>query len=303
MRITPELVQEFAVYLTELSCSKDTVTAYKRTVEVYVASLEVSEVNSIDFFRDFKRTMQARGCSLNTVARHVFGLKKFLVFVNDIHGVPIVDTSRVRCKHPPAHDVTFLEREEVAQLRTAPVVTSLNVRDRALFEFLLDTGCRISEVVALNVQDLDFETGTVQVEGKGRKRRTVYFNGSKGWLYQYTLHIAKGSPLFRSRHGERWDRHNASIAIRHLGKAAGLKRGVHPHLLRHTYGTYLIRSGVDPKTVQMMMGHEDLETTLKYYVGVNQDQMKSAHAELALYLKAENEAPEVIHSSPQTGMI
>ena len=109
---------------------------------------------------------------------------------------------------------------------------------------------------------------------------------SKDWISEYLER--RGSDLnylFLSQYKQRsLNRGNAAVAIRELGQKAGLTKKVHPHLLRHTFGTYLIWAGVDPRTVQEMMGHDDLETTLKYYSAVTQERMKQAHSDLGNFI-------------------
>jgi site-specific recombinase XerD len=159
-----------------------------------------------------------------------------------------------------------------------PVRTITQLRDRALFEFLLDTGCRISEVLGIDWTTIDLEKGEVKIMGKGSKQRTVFLNESKEWILEYLEHRGSDAKaLFLSQYKVRpLNRGNAAVAIRELGKKAGIKQVVHPHLVRHTFGTYLIWAGVNPRTVQDMMGHSYLETTLRYYSAVTKEHMKQA---------------------------
>lgn len=303
MIINNKLLDEYRLWLMA-QVSPDTVRAYSWTVQYYMSGKEAESMNSKAFFRTFQTRMMQERKNLNTTSRYVASFKKFLVFLEEVHGLQKVDTDPIKCRHGRVPDPAYLTREEIARIRALFTLTEKDLRDRALFEFLLETGCRISEVVFLNYSDLDFETGEFAVLGKGRKHRTLYFSSSKEWLLRYKRerqHVHEA--LFLNQYGRRLDRQWASKAISLLGKRAKIRQRVYPHLLRHTFGTYLSMAGVDVKTIQSLMGHDDVETTLKYYIGVNKDRLRMAHLELAIFLKAENTPEEVIPSTKKPSML
>lgn len=286
-RVTKALIEDFKSWIS-MSTSKETRESYASTLSKYCLNKEVGSLNRKDFFIELSSSLQGRGLSLNTVMRHTFAVKKFLIFLNEKYEIPIINLSVIRCKKPPKQNPTYLELHEIVAIRQVPVQTIIELRDRALFEFLLYSGCRISEALGIQWQKIDFNKGEVEVLGKGSKKRIVFLNESKLWLMEYLSNRNSEHPsLFISQYKSRpLNREHAAIAIKKLAQRAGLTKHVHPHLLRHTFATYLIWAGVDPRTVQEMMGHEDLETTLKYYSAVTQDRMRAANSSFGDFLGA-----------------
>jgi integrase/recombinase XerD len=290
--ITPSLITEFGDWLT--NTSNATAEAYVATVNKYSMGQLVSWVNSKEFFITLQREMRNDGLKEATVARHIAGLKRFVRFLNEKYDLPIFNLNIIKCKKPTRTNPTYLEKSEIEAIRKVPVRTLTDLRNRTLFEFLLDTGCRISETLGLNWRDIDFERGKVEVLGKGNKRRVVFINDSKVWLQKYLANRnSDAEPLFLTiAKARRLNREHAGIAIKNLALKAGLKKRVHPHLLRHTVGTYLMWNGVDVKTVQEILGHEDIDTLLKYYAAVNQDRMQEAHKSLSSFIGSASKPEE-----------
>ncbi len=121
---------------------------------------------------------------------------------------------------------------------------------------------------------IDMRNREVAVEGKGNKRRVVFLGGSLEWIERYQ---AQGHSGFTNQYGRRLRRQDALNAIKGMAVSAGIQKRVTPHTLRHTFVTYLIWAGVDPRTVQMMAGHDDIDTTLRYYSAVTHDRMRQSH--------------------------
>lgn len=251
-----------------------TAASYAATIATYCSGRPIEEVGRKEFYVDLREALRSRGARLGTISRHTFAWKKFVQFLNEEHGVPIFDLSRIRCKHAPASNPVYLEPSEIAKIRELPVRSISELRNRTLFEFLLDTGCRISEALAVDFRYIDLTNREVAVEGKGNKRRVVFLSASIPWIERYH---AQGHPFFTSQYNTRLQRQNGTVAIRELGVTAELKKRITPHTLRHTFVTYLIWAGVDPRTVQMMAGHDDLDTTLRYYSAVTHDRMRQSH--------------------------
>lgn len=134
-------------------------------------------------------------------------------------------------------------------------------RDRALILFLLDTGCRVSEVASLQIGDLDFEHGLARVIGKGDKLRQVPMTISVQVLRDY-LNGRDSGPVFLSARGGPLGRFGVREIFRRISARCGVK--LWPHLMRHTFGTQSVISGVDLSYIQELMGHSQVETTMVY---------------------------------------
>jgi len=157
----------------------------------------------------------------------------------------------------------FLTEEEIELLREA----CLNPFEKALFEFMYSTGCRIGEIVNLDQSLINFSEQSVIVFGKGKKEREVYFNTRCSiWLKRYLdLRNDEDKALFVTTRAP----HRMSIAqmryvIKQISRRAKINKCIHPHQLRHSYATTLINNGAPLEVIQNLMGHEKSETTRIY---------------------------------------
>lgn len=157
----------------------------------------------------------------------------------------------------------------------------LTKRDRALLELLYGAGLRVSEASGLDVHDLDLPARTARVRGKGAKERMVVFGEPcRAAIVDYLAdRIAPmvGAPLFTNAKGGRLTVRSMHTAVVHAAEAAGLPPGLSPHGLRHSFATHLLDGGADLKSVQQLLGHEDLATT-QVYTHVSVERLRAAVA-------------------------
>lgn len=285
MTITKDLIEQFKQWVFSISAA-DTANSYAHYVSHFCLGRELAVVNTPRFLIDIAIVSKDKGLALNTIGNYTAGVKKFLKYMELVHEVTLFDLDKIKCQRPAKREVAFLEKEEIQKIRDLTIENLSDLLDHALFEFYLNSGCRVSEGVALDWREVDFQKGEVRVIGKGSKPRVVFIGDSAFWLQRY-LSERKNTDrsLFLTQYATRIQRANVHQRIRNLGRKANLNRSIHPHILRATFCTYLIKSGVDPKTAQELMGHEDLETTLRYYYAVTKDDMKDAHSKLQQYLK------------------
>lgn len=140
-------------------------------------------------------------------------------------------------------------------------------REKALVEFLLSTGCRVSEVAGLKVGNIDFRTGECVVLGKGNKERTVYLNNkSMYYLERYFGNFVDADrPLFMNSRGRGMTKQNIEELMRIIGKRAGVSK-VHPHRFRRTMATNAMKRGMPVQYIQVILGHSKLDTTMIYCI-------------------------------------
>lgn len=172
-----------------------------------------------------------------------------------------------------------LSAEELEKIKNS----CSDLREKALVEFLSSTGCRISEIQQLDIDDLDMHERSVVVLGKGDKKRTVYFSArAKLFVTEYiesrtdqtvALFVSERNPY--GRLGIR----GLQLIIKKLGEESGIKSAIHPHLLRHTFATMAINSGMDITVIQNLLGHESVATTQIYAV-MNKDHVKAEYRKL-----------------------
>lgn len=156
-----------------------------------------------------------------------------------------------------------LTTEELERIRDA----CRTYREKAMLEFFISSGCRISEVAALNADQLDFTHRSVEVIGKGNKPRTVYFSVRAVLMIKAYLDERKGgTSLFAGVRQPYNALGTAAIqrVIKQLGQRAGLTKRVHPHILRHTFASNLVNAGCDIVIIQQLLGHTNLDTTQIY---------------------------------------
>ena len=184
----------------------------------------------------------------------------------------------------------ILNIKEMKKLLRQPDTGSvLGFRDRTIMEVLYSSGIRRNELINLNLEDLDLESGFIMVrQGKGRKDRVVplgkvacryletYINGIRPELMKYCP-VSNNKAVFPSRRGERLSKNCIGAFIAKYARRAGIKQSVSPHTFRHSFATHLVRNNAGIRHVQEMLGHVDLTTTQKY-IKLTMNDLKAAHS-------------------------
>lgn len=178
--------------------------------------------------------------------------------------------------HVPKSLPRYLEKNELAKVRIC--AERLPLRDRVIVEFLLSSGCRVSELCGLNIEDIDFPNRTAKVLGKGSKIRFVHFSETCGILLEryFQNHPGNNPALFLTRQGKRLSRRCVERIISKLGKTAGLKSHLFPHRLRHTFATTLLSKGADIEFISNELGHSNIGTT-RIYARILKDELKASY--------------------------
>lgn len=225
--------------------------------------------------RGYLAYLNEKEYSKATIARKLATLRsfyKFLVKRNHIASSPVVSirTPKQEKKLP-----RFLEYEEVKRLlNTPPTNTWLGARDRAILETLYSTGIRVSELVALNMDDIDFLGEVVHVRGKGKKERIAPIGSSALQVIQHYMEYRNkraqnngnfdSRVLFVNKHGRRLSTRSVRRKMDKYLKMAGLDPAISPHTLRHSFATHMLNNGADLRSVQELLGHQSLSTTQVY---------------------------------------
>ncbi|MBN2183452.1 MAG: tyrosine recombinase XerC [Sedimentisphaerales bacterium] len=230
---------------------------------------------STDSIRSYLAFLSEKQYSRATVARKLATLRsfyKFLVKRNNLSTNPVtaVRTPKQEKKLP-----RFLEYEEVKRLlETPPMNTWLGARDRAIMETLYSTGIRVSELVALNMEDIDFLGEVVHIRGKGKKERIAPIGASALQTIQHYMEFRNkraqnnnnfdSKVLFVNKHGRRLSTRSVRRKMDKYLKMAGLDPAISPHTLRHSFATHMLNNGADLRSVQELLGHQSLSTTQVY---------------------------------------
>lgn len=211
--------------------------------------------------------------SLNNIKRVLNSFFSYLVIHRKIEYNPVLLIDTI--KEPRRMKKPFTE-EETEILRAS----AKNIRDRAIIDTLISTACRVSELVSINLQDVNFETGSIYIIGKGNKEREVYLNAkAKISLKKYIDSRQDRQPgLFcglRAALNKRLQAAGVEIMLRKLGRSVGIPN-VHPHRFRRTAATQAHYRGMTISEVSSYLGHSNLNTTALYTI-MNREEVKSAH--------------------------
>ncbi|NED98343.1 site-specific tyrosine recombinase XerD [Phytoactinopolyspora alkaliphila] len=296
------LAKAVRAYLDHLAVERglaaNTLASYRRDLRRYVEFLaalgrveptDVLESDVMAFLRNLREGSDAYpALGASSAARTVVavrGLHRFLCR----EGMTDVDPARtVRPPAPPRRLPKAIPLDQVERLLAAAAVGDgpRALRDRALLELLYGCGSRISEAVGLDRDDVDLETGTVVLRGKGGKTRIVPVGSyATSALEAYTvrgrpglLGSGPGTPaLFLNARGGRLSRQSAWTVLRSAAERAGLGTTVSPHTLRHSFATHLLDGGADVRVVQELLGHASVTTT-QVYTLVTVDHLREVYA-------------------------
>jgi integrase/recombinase XerC len=225
--------------------------------------------------RGFLVMLNEKAYSKATVARKLATLRsfyKYLIRSGHIESNPL---SSVRTPKQEKKLPRFLEYEEVKTLlETPPLDNWLGARDRAILEVLYSTGIRVSELVALNMDDIDFLGEVLHVRGKGKKERIAPISSSALQTIQHYMEFRNKRSqnnenfdvrvLFVNKHGRRLSTRSVRRKMDKYLKIAGLDPNISPHTLRHSFATHMLNNGADLRSVQELLGHQSLSTTQVY---------------------------------------
>lgn len=267
-------LEDYLVSLrVERGLSRNTIAAYTRDLSQYLEFLDGREPDE-DLIGAFIGEMRKKDLADSTISRKIAsirGLHRFLVVegYRETDPTTLIDSPRRPDPFPKA-----LTIDEAIALVEAP--GSLDVaarRDRALLEFLYGTGARVSETVAVDLNDVDLEEKVALVTGKGSKQRFVPL-GRKAveaigsWLPDRMALVSrkvKGDPLFLNLRGGRLTRQGIFVIVKKHAASVDIEPArVSPHVLRHSAATHMVEAGADIRTVQEMLGHATISTTQVY---------------------------------------
>lgn len=234
--------------------------------------------------RHYSAWLSGQGYSASTVARRLGSLRSFYRHLRKRGEVPVDPAVVLRNPKQPKRLPKLLTVEEVLRLLDGIVPDEpLSVRDRAMFETLYGGGLRVSELVALDLEDLDTERGLARARGKGRRERLCPLGPEAvHWLLQWRRVRAPACldepAVFLNRFGTRLTARSVGRLLQGHLKALGMDWGASPHTLRHSFATHLLDRGADLRSVQELLGHRRLTTT-QIYTHVTRERLIGAYNE------------------------
>ena len=266
------------------------------SVKTSVKTVPVSAITqeSIRQYRLFlSRYVDSHGISLKRVTQnyHLIALRSFLKYLLK-RDIPVLAPEKIDLPKAESKSIKFLEREQIDRLLNMPEISTQDgFRDKAILEVLFSTGLRVSELVALNRDQINFDRKEFGVIGKGRRARVVFLSDSAAsWLKRYLdnredhalplfIRYACKKPDDGQDPGEamRLTARSVQRLVEKYVKKARLPIKITPHGLRHSFATDLLSGGADLRAIQEMLGHKNVSTT-QIYTHITNPQLKEIHA-------------------------
>jgi len=283
-----ELLKRYVKHLElERSISPLTVRNYTSDIQGFLDFLVENGVDSLDkvnrsTMRLYLGWLHEKGIARASISRKLSALRSFYRYLareNLVDAEPLATLSSPKLeKRLP----TFLTHEETARLIESPdSSTPQGLRDRAILELLYAAGLRVSEIVALDLKDIDIGSRQLIVWGKGSKERMVLMGRPAAEALERYLNLGRiklegkayTQALLLNRFGERIAERRIQHLIKKYARKAGLEMRIHPHIMRHTFATHLLDGGADLRVVQDLLGHARLSST-QVYTHVTQSQIR-----------------------------
>ena len=272
-------VENFLSFITlKKKYSNNTVAAYRNDLSQFVSFAQERSVDwrtaDRDFIADYTSYLKGHKYASSTVARKIAAIKSFFHFLvsqGELKNDPTatLDSPRVHKRLPKT-----ISRNDVERLLNEPAksVTAKSRRDKAFLELLYATGMRVTELVSLNLDDINLASGTVRCMSKSGKERTIPINSRAVQALEEYLHQGRAQllrdvderALFLNHRGQRLTRQGLWLIIKGYVRAVGLDQGITPHTLRHSFATHLLNEGADLHHVQELLGHANISTTQVY---------------------------------------
>lgn len=266
----------------EKKAAANTLCSYTRDVRQFSQwmegeRLELSQATQADIKR-YALYLGKHGKSDATIVRSVAALKSFYGYLQSIHVVPVnpakgFTPTKIERKLP-----AILNSKEVDLFLDQPDPSDAKgCRDKAMLEVLYATGIRVSELIALNIQDVNLPVSFLRCAGKRKERIVPLYRGAVKALEAYIKEVRpqlledpQEIALFVNMNGERMSRQGFWKIVKHYQEKAGISKDITPHTLRHSFAAHLLENGADLKSIQEMLGHADISSTQIYTQIVSQ---------------------------------
>jgi integrase/recombinase XerC len=275
--IVGRAVVDFIRHLRERNASAHTIKAYSRELQLFAAYAGPRDWKQINHIavRGFLAQLYEKGLSKTSVARSLAAVRSFYRWLAregmvEQNPAKLVATPRLPKKLPR---VPTIEEMNSAIDGEMPEVAAFPERDRLMFELLYGCGIRNSELTGIDLDDVRLSAEAILIRGKGKKERYVPFGDSaKEALAKYLPRrvellwqsAERSTALLINRRGGRLTTRSVGRIIKRIAVAKGLSPDVHPHTLRHAFGTHMLEEGADLRAIQELLGHERLATTQRY---------------------------------------
>ena len=276
-------VKEYTSFMTDIRHkSLNTVESYKRDVTQYISYLDGTGVTDISSTTkttvlSYLLYLQKEGRASSTVSRTLASLRSYYLFMMQNGVVKSNPTSNLEAPHVEKKIPKILSGEEVELLLEQPKnCDNKGIRDKAMLELLYATGIRVSELITLDVSDVNVPMSFVRCKGGKKERIIPMGHQAKDALENYINNVRKymvkdenETALFVNCSGARLSRQGFWKLIKYYQHIAGIETDITPHTLRHSFAAHLLENGADLHSIQEMMGHADISSTQVYSRMIN----------------------------------
>lgn len=280
-------IEDYINYLKiERQLSINTIDSYKRDLEDFYKFTNksykfITKEDAIKYLEYLNKKINAR-----SINRHIVSIKNYFKFLEKNNNIKYNPFEEITGLKTPKKLPKVLSEEDVNNLLDIELNDAFSYRNKAMLELMYSSGLRVSELLNLEVNNIDFNMNLVRVFGKGSKERivpiddiaTAYLNEYIE-VYRNTLLKNKESDiLFLNSRGDKLTRQGFFKILKTIAREKGIKKELSPHTLRHSFATHLLNHGADLRSIQTMLGHENIETT-QIYTHVSDNYIKENYDE------------------------
>ncbi len=284
-------IEEYLAFLSvERGLAPNTLDAYGRDLRAYARFLQKHNVNSFrdaekDAVRAYLEELHNMGRASSTISRNLAAIKSFYQFLLAENLIEKDPTAHLESPKVEKRLPRVLNLNEVEALLNQPTLENPHsIRDKAMLEVIYATGLRVSELISLDLTDINLEAGYLRCLGKGDKERIVPLGSVAIKYLELYLQVARHelvrrsgeTALFVNHHGRRLTRQGFWKILKRYAQEAGIDVNITPHTLRHSFATHLLENGADLRSVQEMLGHADISTT-QIYTHVTRNRLKEVY--------------------------
>lgn len=267
----------------------NSVIKYRESIKRFFIGIGEKSFAALEMrdFDDYTYKAKIKGNDNSGIRSVIYAVKWIMKRLQDDSVIDKrVDLEKINMPKIKRREVIYLTKEEIAKFlgvieeELSKGEATRKIRTMTLYTLLLETGARISEALSIKIKDIDFENGEIPIVGKGNKPRTLFLhNKSTQWIRKYLEKRKDDNEyLFVNRAGDsKWSYNDACRSFQGYKRRSGINKDFSIHTFRHTFATQLLFNGVRINEVSFLLGHEDIQTTIKYYIGtVNKAEIKKS---------------------------
>ncbi len=273
-----QLLDNYQIYLITLKHMNEISSTYSYTDDInkYLEFmqekkvLDATKIKEEDLIK-YLKYLNDNKYETSSIARKIVSIKSFHSFLEETYNIPNI-TNKINSPKFYRKLPDILSIEEVDNLLDIKTENAFDYRNKAMLELMYSSGLRVSELVSLELKDIDLENKIVRCFGKGKKQRIVPIGDYaldylKKYIDEYRPLLKKNyysESLFLNNHGKEMTRQGFFLIIKKIAKEKKIEKNITPHMLRHSFATHLLNNGADLRTIQEMLGHSNISTTQIY---------------------------------------